>query len=42
VPLSTTVTAATAWGQPIELLLELVGLGALIVALFWARKKRQH
>jgi apolipoprotein N-acyltransferase len=41
VPLSTTVTPATVWGQPFELLLELVGLGALIVAMFSARKKRQ-
>jgi apolipoprotein N-acyltransferase len=41
VPLSTTITPATVWGQPLELLLELVGLGGLIVAMFWARKKRQ-
>jgi apolipoprotein N-acyltransferase len=41
VPLSTTITPATAWGQPIELLLELVGLGALVVAMVGARKKRQ-
>jgi apolipoprotein N-acyltransferase len=41
VPLSTTITAATVWGQPIELLLELVGLGAVIVAMIGTRKKRQ-
>jgi apolipoprotein N-acyltransferase len=41
VPLSTTITPATVWGQPFELLLELVGLGALVVAMFSTRKKRQ-
>jgi apolipoprotein N-acyltransferase len=41
VPLSSTITPATVWGQPYELLLELLGLGALIVAMVGARKKRQ-
>jgi apolipoprotein N-acyltransferase len=41
VPLSTTITPATVWGQPIELLAELVGLGALVIAMISARKKRQ-
>lgn len=41
VPLSTTITPATTWGQPLELLVELVGLGGLVVALFGTRKKRQ-
>jgi apolipoprotein N-acyltransferase len=41
VPLSTTITPATVWGQPYELLLELLGLGGLGIAMFWTRKKRQ-
>jgi apolipoprotein N-acyltransferase len=41
VPLSTTITPATVWGQPYELLLELLGLGALVVAMVGTRKKRQ-
>jgi apolipoprotein N-acyltransferase len=42
VPLSTTITPATVWGQPIELLVSLVGLGGVAVALAMARKKRQR
>jgi len=41
VPLSTTITPATVWGQPLELLLELIGLGGVVVAMIAARKKRQ-
>jgi apolipoprotein N-acyltransferase len=37
VPLSTTITPATVWGQPIELLLELLGLGGLAVAMVQSR-----
>jgi apolipoprotein N-acyltransferase len=42
VPLSTTITPATAWGQPLELLLELVGLGGLVVAMLSSRKRKER
>jgi apolipoprotein N-acyltransferase len=41
VPLSSTITPAAVWGQPIEVLVSLLGLGGLAVAMFSARKKRQ-